>query len=53
MAAQFGVNLLLWPTDRYFFPFLPFVILFASDYIWRIVDSLRGAVEKAGQESVD
>jgi hypothetical protein len=44
MAAQVGVNLLLWPTDRYFFPFLPFVLLFASDYVWRIVDALRAAV---------
>ncbi|GAB4506388.1 MAG: hypothetical protein Kow00123_05260 [Anaerolineales bacterium] len=49
MAAQLGVNLLLWPTDRYFFPFLPFVILFASDYLWRVVDTLR---ELAGQERV-
>jgi hypothetical protein len=53
MAAQLGVNLLLWPTDRYFFPFLPFVLLFASDYVWRIVDTLRmaargDAVEPAG-----
>jgi 4-amino-4-deoxy-L-arabinose transferase-like glycosyltransferase len=47
MAAQLGVNLLLWPTDRYFFPFLPLVILFASDYIWRIVDSLRAAAQGA------
>jgi len=46
MAAQLGVNLLLWPTDRYFFPFLPFVILFAGDYLWRIVDTLRALAEK-------
>lgn len=46
MAAQLGVNLLLWPTDRYFFPFLPFVILFASDYLWRIVDTLRALAAK-------
>ena len=41
LAVQVGVNLLLWPTDRYFVPFIPLIILFASDYIWRIVDTLR------------
>ncbi len=46
MAAQLGVNLLLWPTDRYFYPFLPLVILFASDYLWRIVDTLRMLAQK-------
>lgn len=46
MAAQLGVNLLLWPTDRYFFPFLPLVVLFASDYLWRIVDMLRVPAQK-------
>lgn len=49
MAAQLGINLLLWPTDRYFFPFLPFVILFASDYLWRIVDSLRSLAHREGE----
>jgi len=52
MAAQLGVNLLLWPTDRYFFPFLPFVLLFASDYVWRIVDALRMAARGDSVESV-
>lgn len=41
MGVQLAVNLLLWPTDRYFFPFIPLIILFASDYLWRIVDTLR------------
>jgi len=41
MAVQLGVNLLLWPTDRYFFPFVPLIIIFASDYVWRLVDTLR------------
>lgn len=45
MAAQLGVNLLLWPTDRYFYPFLPLVMLFVGDYLWRIVDTLRGTGE--------
>ncbi len=41
MAVQLAVNLLLWPTDRYFFPFVPLIILFASDYVWRLVDTLH------------
>jgi 4-amino-4-deoxy-L-arabinose transferase-like glycosyltransferase len=51
MATQVGVNLLLWPTDRYFLPFIPFVTLFASDYIWRIVDTLRAAREPQGRHA--
>lgn len=48
MAVQLGVNLLLWPTDRYFFPFVPLIVLFASDYLWRLVDTLRGLAGQQG-----
>lgn len=48
IAVQLGVNLLLWPTDRYFFPFVPLIILFASDYVWRLVDTLRALAHQEG-----
>ena len=48
MAVQLGVNLLLWPTDRYFLPFFPLIVLFASDYVWRLVDTLRALAHQEG-----
>jgi 4-amino-4-deoxy-L-arabinose transferase-like glycosyltransferase len=41
IGAQLTVNVLLWPTDRYFVPFVPLVAVFAVAFLWQIVDTMN------------